>query len=76
MIGEEGEDEWIPDEENGPHLRVTEKEPFVTNNVHCQSAVVFAIIQPNEAVLTELKKTWESPNSRLSSKSITERGSE
>ena len=25
MIGEEGEDEWIPDEENGPHLRVTEK---------------------------------------------------
>ena len=25
MIGEDGEDEWIPDEENGPHLRVTEK---------------------------------------------------
>ena len=25
MVGDKGEDEWIPDEENGPHLRVTEK---------------------------------------------------
>ena len=25
MIGEKGEDEWSPDEENGPHLRITEK---------------------------------------------------
>ena len=25
MIGDKGENEWIPDEENGPHLRVTEK---------------------------------------------------
>ena len=25
MIGEKGEDEWIPDEENGRHLRLTEK---------------------------------------------------
>ena len=25
MIGSEGENEWIPDEENGPHLRVTER---------------------------------------------------
>lgn len=25
MIGDKGEDEWIPDEENGPHLRITEK---------------------------------------------------
>ena len=25
MIGYKGEDEWIPDEENGPHLRLTEK---------------------------------------------------
>ena len=25
MIGSEGEDEWVPDEENGPHLRLTEK---------------------------------------------------
>ena len=25
MIGDEGENEWVPDEENGPHMRVTEK---------------------------------------------------
>lgn len=25
MIGDKGENEWVPDEENGPHLRVTEK---------------------------------------------------
>lgn len=25
MIGEQGENEWVPDEEHGPHLRVTEK---------------------------------------------------
>ena len=25
MVGDKGEDEWVPDEENGPHLRVTEK---------------------------------------------------
>lgn len=25
MIGSEGEDEWVPDEANGPHLRLTEK---------------------------------------------------
>ncbi len=25
MIGEKGENEWIPDEEVGPHVRVTEK---------------------------------------------------
>lgn len=25
MIGEKGEDEWSPDEENGPHLRISEK---------------------------------------------------
>ena len=25
MVGEKGDDEWSPDEENGPHLRVTEK---------------------------------------------------
>lgn len=25
MVGAGGEDEWVPDEENGPHLRLTEK---------------------------------------------------
>ena len=25
MVGTDGEDAWFPDEENGPHLRVTEK---------------------------------------------------
>lgn len=25
MVGDQGENEWVPDEENGPHLRVTEK---------------------------------------------------
>ena len=25
MVGDTGENEWVPDEENGPHLRVTEK---------------------------------------------------
>ena len=25
MIGEKGDDEWSPDEENGPHVRLTEK---------------------------------------------------
>ena len=25
MVGSDGEDEWAPDAENGPHLRVTEK---------------------------------------------------
>jgi len=25
MIGKEGENEWVPDEANGPHLRLTEK---------------------------------------------------
>lgn len=25
MVGADGENEWIPDEENGPHLRLTEK---------------------------------------------------
>ena len=25
MIGEDGKDEWAPDAENGPHLRITEK---------------------------------------------------
>jgi hypothetical protein len=25
MVGAEGADEWVPDAENGPHLRVTEK---------------------------------------------------
>ena len=25
MVGDKGEDEWVPDEENGPHLRVTER---------------------------------------------------
>lgn len=25
MIGEKGDDEWVPDEENGPHLRITER---------------------------------------------------
>ena len=25
MVGDKGEDEWVPDEENGPHLRLTEK---------------------------------------------------
>lgn len=25
MIGDSGENMWIPDEENGPHLRLTEK---------------------------------------------------
>ena len=27
MVGTNGEDEWAPDEENGPHLRVTERMP-------------------------------------------------
>ena len=25
MVGTDGSDEWAPDEENGPHLRITEK---------------------------------------------------
>jgi hypothetical protein len=25
MIGTDGADEWAPDAENGPHLRITEK---------------------------------------------------
>ena len=25
MVGDKGDDEWVPDEENGPHLRLTEK---------------------------------------------------
>ena len=25
MIGDTGENVWIPDEENGPHIRLTEK---------------------------------------------------
>ena len=25
MVGDRGDDEWIPDEENGPHVRITEK---------------------------------------------------
>ena len=25
MVGEAGDDEWLPDEENGPHVRITEK---------------------------------------------------
>jgi len=25
MVGDEGEDEWVPDEENGSHSRLTEK---------------------------------------------------
>lgn len=25
MVGDNGEDEWLPDEKNGPHIRVTEK---------------------------------------------------
>ena len=25
MVGEKGDDEWVPDEENGPHIRITEK---------------------------------------------------
>ena len=25
MVGAAGENEWIPDEENGPHVRLTEK---------------------------------------------------
>lgn len=25
MVGDQGENEWVPDEESGPHLRVTEK---------------------------------------------------
>ena len=25
MVGEKGEDEWVPDEEKGPHIRITEK---------------------------------------------------
>lgn len=25
MVGDKGDDEWVPDEENGPHLRITEK---------------------------------------------------
>ena len=25
MVGEGGDDEWVPDEANGPHARVTEK---------------------------------------------------
>lgn len=27
MVGEDGADEWAPDEEKGPHLRLTEKTP-------------------------------------------------
>jgi hypothetical protein len=25
MVGDNGNNEWAPDEENGPHLRVTER---------------------------------------------------
>ena len=27
MVGSKGDDEWAPDEENGPHLRITERMP-------------------------------------------------
>jgi len=27
MTGKDGADEWAPDAENGPHLRITEKLP-------------------------------------------------
>jgi hypothetical protein len=27
MVGDNGNNEWAPDEENGPHLRVTERMP-------------------------------------------------
>ena len=25
MVGDKGENEWVPDEEKGPHIRITEK---------------------------------------------------
>ena len=27
MVGDKGDDEWAPDAENGPHVRITEKLP-------------------------------------------------
>jgi hypothetical protein len=27
MVGTDGTNEWVPDEENGPHLRITERMP-------------------------------------------------
>jgi hypothetical protein len=27
MVGDKGADEWAPDAENGPHVRITEKLP-------------------------------------------------